>query len=55
MAKTMMRVDKDLLKDLKSCKIADRESYADVVKRIMKNNAFVKSRLEMKLKKKAGF
>ena len=46
-----MRVDKQLLKELASCKIADRESYADVVKRIMKNNEFVKWRVKEKLRK----
>ena len=33
--KTMMRVSKDLLKEIEKCKIANRESYADVVKRII--------------------
>lgn len=55
MTKTFMRVDKKLLEELKECKIADRESYSDVVKRIMKNNEFVKTRLESKLKRIAGY
>ena len=45
-----MRIDKELLSELKECKIAKGESYADVVKRIMKNN-----RLENKLRKNKGF
>ena len=32
---TMMRVDKDLLKTLKAKKLAKRESYADVVRRMI--------------------
>jgi hypothetical protein len=52
--KTMMRVDKELLAELKECKICKGESYANVVKRIMKNNEFVKSRVEAKLKRKIG-
>jgi len=32
---TMMRVKKQLLKELEGCKIAKRESYADVVKRLI--------------------
>jgi hypothetical protein len=47
---TFMRVNKELLAELKECKIAKRESYADVIKRIMKNNEFVKWRLKEKLK-----
>ena len=35
MEKTMMRVDKELLKKLKAKKLAQRESYADVVKRMI--------------------
>jgi len=35
MAKTFMRVDKDLLSELKKCRITSRESYADVVKRML--------------------
>lgn len=30
-----MRVPKELLKEIKKCKIAERESYADVIKRII--------------------
>ena len=33
--KTFMRVDKELLKKLKAKKLARRESYADVVKRMI--------------------
>lgn len=49
--KTMMRVDKELLNELRQCKIVKGESYAEVVKRIMKNNAFVKMAVKEKLKK----
>ena len=35
--KTFMRVDQDLLNKLKAKKIAQRESYADVVKRMIDN------------------
>ena len=35
MDKTFMRVDKELLKKLKAKKLAQRESYADVVKRMI--------------------
>jgi len=52
--KTFMRVDKNLLAELKECKIVKGESYAEVVKRIMKNNAFVnmrKENLKQRLKK----
>lgn len=48
--KTFMRADKELLRELKECKIAKGESYAEVVRRIMKNNAFVKMRVREKLK-----
>lgn len=44
--KTMMRVPKELLKEIEKCKIANRESYADVVKRIIEK--------ERKLKKWKG-
>jgi len=33
--KTMMRVDKDLLKEIASCKIIPAESYQNVVKRLI--------------------
>ena len=33
--KTFMRVNKELLEEIKKCKIAPRESYADVVKRVI--------------------
>lgn len=33
--KTMMRINKELLGEIKKCKIAERESYADVVKRLI--------------------
>jgi len=32
---SMMRIDKDLLRKLKSKKLAKRESYADVVRRMI--------------------
>lgn len=32
---TMMRIKKELLKELAACKIVKRESYADVVKRLI--------------------
>ena len=32
---TMMRIKKKLLKELNGCKITKRESYADVVKRLI--------------------
>jgi predicted CopG family antitoxin len=34
-SKTMMRADKDLLKELAKCKLVKAESYADVVKRLI--------------------
>lgn len=33
--KTFMRVPKELLNEIKKLKLAERESYADVVKRII--------------------
>ena len=33
--KTFMRVDKKLLDEIKKCKVVERESYADVVKRLV--------------------
>ena len=38
MAKTIMRVDKELLKKLKAKKIIPRESYSDVVKRLIEKD-----------------
>lgn len=35
MKNTFMRVDKNLLKEIKKCKIANAESYADVIKRLI--------------------
>jgi len=35
--KTIMRVDKELLRKLKSIRITERESYAEVVARLFKN------------------
>jgi hypothetical protein len=32
---TMMRIDKELLRDIKSCKIDNSERYVDVVRRII--------------------
>jgi predicted CopG family antitoxin len=34
-SKTMMRINKDLLKEIEKCKIVPAESYADVVKRLI--------------------
>lgn len=33
--KTMMRIDRELLNEINKCKIAHRESYSDVVKRLI--------------------
>jgi len=33
--KTMMRVDKELLSEIKKCRKTPRESYAEVVKRLI--------------------
>ena len=35
---TFMRADKDLLKELTDCKLVKGESYADVVKRLIKQD-----------------
>lgn len=35
--KTMMRIDKELLEEIKKCKVYSKESYADVIKRIIDN------------------
>jgi len=40
--KTFMRVDQDLLNKLKAKKIAQRESYADVVARMIDNEVRLK-------------
>lgn len=32
---SFMRIDKELLEEIKKCKVADGESYADVVKRLI--------------------
>ena len=40
--KTMMRADKQLLKEIASCKIAQRESYADVIRRILEKERKIK-------------
>jgi phage gp37-like protein len=50
--KTMMRVDKQLLKEIKACKIARGESYAEVVRRLMKNNPAVHVALEIERRRK---
>lgn len=34
---TFMRIPKEVLQELKECKIVKRESYAEVVKRLLKN------------------
>lgn len=33
--KTMMRVNRELLNEIKQCRITERESYASVVKRLI--------------------
>ena len=38
----MMRVDKELLKEITKCKVVPRESYADVVKRIIEKERRLK-------------
>jgi hypothetical protein len=40
--KTMMRIDKQLLKEIKSCKNYQRETYADVVKRLIDKERRIK-------------
>jgi hypothetical protein len=40
--KTMMRVPKELLNEIKKCRITERESYAEVVKRIIEKERRVK-------------
>ncbi len=40
--KTMMRVDKQLLDEIKKCRITGRESYAEVVKRLLDKERRVK-------------
>lgn len=40
--KTFMRVPKELLNEIKKCKIAERESYADVIKRIIEKERRLK-------------
>lgn len=52
MEKTFMRVDKDLLAKLKAKKIAQRESYSDVVKRMIDNEVRLKPLQKKKLTKK---
>ncbi len=32
---SFMRIDKELLQELKKCKVAKKESYAEVVKRLI--------------------
>ena len=44
--KTFMRVPKELLNEIKKCKIADAESYADVVKRIIEKERKLKKAME---------
>ena len=43
---TFMRASKEVLNELKKCKISKGESYEEVIKRLMKNNAFAKWRLK---------
>jgi len=33
--KTMMRIEKELLKEIKECKVVPQESYANVIKRLI--------------------
>lgn len=40
--KTMMRINKDLLDEIKKCKIVERESYANVVKRLIEKERKIK-------------
>jgi len=40
--KTLMRCDKKLLKELRAIKLTNRESYAEVVKRLLKNESKIK-------------
>ena len=39
---SMMRIDKDLLSEIKKCKIVKGESYAEVVKRLIEKERRVK-------------
>jgi predicted CopG family antitoxin len=41
-SKTMMRVDKQLLAEIRKCKEYKRESYADVVKRLIDKERRIK-------------
>jgi len=55
--KTFMRVDQDLLNQLKLKKIAQRESYSDVVKRMIDNEVKVDyshDAVMQRIKAKAG-
>jgi predicted CopG family antitoxin len=37
--KTFMRIDEDLLKEIRKRKVTKRESYAEVVERLLKREA----------------
>jgi predicted CopG family antitoxin len=39
---TMMRINKALLGELKQCKVYERESYADVIKRMIEKERKLK-------------
>lgn len=39
---TMMRIKRKLLEEIKSCKIAKRESYEDVIKRLIEKERRLK-------------
>lgn len=39
---TFMRIPKEVLKELDGCKLAKRESYADVVKRLIEKERRLK-------------
>lgn len=40
--KTMMRINKELLAEIHKCKVYPRESYADVVKRLIEKERRLK-------------
>lgn len=43
--KTIIQVDKDTAKTLKNLKIAKRESYDEIIKRLLNENKVLKSEL----------
>ncbi len=40
--KTMMRINKELLDEIRKCKVVPAESYADVVKRLIEKERKLK-------------